>query len=190
MRPAASSQARRGTFRSIHPHVRFQVLLTNGLLDMVSDNIDVALRIGASNPQDAVMRQVLSFHYGLLASPAWLQQHEEPAELAAVSNLIAPPKPLRTYLEDVVLGGQPLPQADIEADSCLLVRDLVLAGSGIGLLPIGLCAREVAAGDLVPVLSHAIKGPVRLSLSFPARADMTERVRVFADHLAKRLGQG
>src|SRR5262249_22911635 len=35
-----------GSFRIQHPKVSFEIILSNALLDLVSDNIDIALRIG------------------------------------------------------------------------------------------------------------------------------------------------
>jgi DNA-binding transcriptional LysR family regulator len=88
-----------GSFRARHPRVTFEVILSNALLDLVSDNIDIALRIGIGNSQDAVMRTVFSAEYGLFASPGYLQQHGEPTTLADVRTLIVPPREMRSFLE-------------------------------------------------------------------------------------------
>jgi DNA-binding transcriptional LysR family regulator len=59
-----------GSFRARHPRVTFEVILSNALLDLVSDNIDIALRIGIGNPQDAVMRSVFSADTAYSQAPA------------------------------------------------------------------------------------------------------------------------
>lgn len=33
-------------FQDLHPAVRFQIMLTNAALDMIGDNVDIAIRIG------------------------------------------------------------------------------------------------------------------------------------------------
>jgi DNA-binding transcriptional LysR family regulator len=50
--PAGIVAAAIAEFRGEHPAVRFEVLLTNDVLDLVSENIDIALRIGASMSAD------------------------------------------------------------------------------------------------------------------------------------------
>jgi DNA-binding transcriptional LysR family regulator len=56
----------------------------------------------------------------------------------------------------------------------------------VGVLPVELCTPDVEQGRLRPTLPD-ITGAVTMSLSFPNRADMSERVRAFADHWAQEL---
>src|SRR5215475_1822548 len=66
--PAGIMAAAISEFRDEHSAVRFEVLLTNDVLDLISENIDVALRIGASNPQQALVRGAIDMQFGLFAS--------------------------------------------------------------------------------------------------------------------------
>jgi DNA-binding transcriptional LysR family regulator len=175
-----------GSFRARHPRVTFEVMLSNALLDLVSDNIDIALRIGIGNPQDAVMRSVFSAEYGLFASPGYLQQHGEPATLAEVRTLIVPSREMRSFLERHVFRAAFPAEPAIQANNFLLIRDLAVGGHGVGVLPVGLCAADVEQGRLRRTLPE-MTGAVAMGLSFPNRADMSERVRAFADHWAREL---
>ncbi|WP_170937066.1 MULTISPECIES: LysR family transcriptional regulator [Rhodomicrobium] len=176
-----------GSFRREHPKVSFEVILTNAVLDLVAENIDIALRIGAENQQDTVTRAVLDAAYGLFASPAYFDANGEPRDANAIQTLIAPPRILRRFIERQVFEARSLPDPAIEANNFLLIRDLAVAGHGIGLLPVGLCKKEIAAGTLRQTLRSLFTGSVRMGLSFPTRSDMNARVRAFADHLARRL---
>jgi DNA-binding transcriptional LysR family regulator len=175
-----------GSFRARHPRVTFEVMLGNALLDLVSDNIDIALRIGIGNPQDAVMRTVFSAEYGLFASPDYLQQHGEPTTLAEVRTLIVPPREMRSFLERRVFRAAFPADPAVQANNFLLIRDLATGGHGVGVLPVGLCTPDVEQGRLRRTLPD-MTGAVTMSLSFPNRADMSERVRAFADHWARQL---
>ena len=55
-----------------------------------------------------------------------------------------------------MLSGQALPAHAISADNQMMVRDLVRAGAGVGLLPVGLCDDDIAAGRLRPLLIDAV----------------------------------
>lgn len=175
-----------GSFRAQYPRVTFEIILSNALLDLVSDNIDIALRIGIGNPQDAVMRAVFSAEYGLFASPRYLQQHGEPATLADVQTLIMPPREMRNFLERRVFSAVFPAEPVIQANNFLLIRDLAVGGYGVGVLPVGLCTPDVEQGRLRRTLPD-VTGAVTMGLSFPNRADMSKRVRAFADHWAREL---
>src|SRR6201991_2000128 len=153
-----------GNFRAQHPRVTFEVILSNALLDLVSDNIDIALRIGMGNPQDTVMRAVFSAKSGLFASPGYLQQHGEPTTLADVRTLIVPPREMRSFLERRVFDAAFPAEPAIQANSFLLIRDLATGGHGVGVLPVGLCTPDVEQGRLRRTLPQ-ITGAAAMGLS-------------------------
>jgi DNA-binding transcriptional LysR family regulator len=89
--PAEIVAAAISEFRAGHPAVGFDVLLTNDVLNLISENIDVALRIGASNPQGALVRGAIDMKFGLYASTEYLRRNGEPASIQSVATLIGPP---------------------------------------------------------------------------------------------------
>jgi DNA-binding transcriptional LysR family regulator len=175
-------------FRSEHPAVRFGVILSNSVLDMVSENIDLALRIGASNPQGAVIRGVLDVEFGLFASVDYLDRFGEPSTLHDIPTLIGPQRAeLRRLLSLFLPGSEELLKFDIAADSFSFIRDLVTLNQGVGLLPKAMCQAELRSGAIVPVLRDHWKGAVRLYLTYPSRADLNPKVREFARTLVSHL---
>jgi len=54
------------SFSEAHPAVRFQILSTNAVLDLVQDNIDIAIRVGASPAQTAIERRLLDIEWGFM----------------------------------------------------------------------------------------------------------------------------
>ena len=132
------------------------------------------------------MRTVFSAEYGLFASPGYLQQHGEPTTLADVKALIVPPREMRSFLERHVFRAAFPAEPAIQANNFLLIRDLAIGGYGVGVLPAGLCTPDLEQGRLRRILPD-MTGAVTMGLSFPNRADMSERVRAFADHWAREL---
>jgi DNA-binding transcriptional LysR family regulator len=175
-------------FRETHPAVRFEVLLTNDVLDLISANIDVALRIGASNPQEALVRGVLNMEFGLFASSEYLRRNGAPSSIHAVATLIGPERPeLQRLLSRALKNGVEFPQFQVAVDSFVLVREFVLLHQGVGLLPQSLCRAELASKAIEPVLPHLFSGSARLHLTFPSRADLNPKVNAFAQILARHL---
>lgn len=171
-------------FQALHPAVRFQIMLTNTALDMIGDNVDIAIRIGGRGGSDRVEKRLQDIAWQFCASADWLQGNGEPDTVADIRSFISPMPGLKSFLEQTVLGGAKLPDGPIIADSHLLARDLVLHGSGIALLPAGMLDEPIAQGRVVTILNHAIHATTRLNLTFPSRADMVPRVRAFADHFS------
>ncbi|WP_068087791.1 LysR family transcriptional regulator [Novosphingobium rosa] len=171
-------------FSQAHPEVRFEVTLSNATLDLVADNIDIAIRIGSSG-MDTVERRLTDIDWCFCAASAWIDRHGEPKHLDDVAAFIAPPPRLRGYLERAVLGGAALPPAAMVIDSHIMAVDLVRRGAGVGLVPAGLIQGLLASGEVRPVLKATICARTRLVMAFPTRADMVPRVRAFADRLAE-----
>jgi DNA-binding transcriptional LysR family regulator len=175
-------------FRDEHSAVRFEVLLTNDVLDLISENIDLALRIGATNPGEAVVRGALDMKFGLYASAEYLRRNGVPANIGAVTTLIGPQRPeLRRLLARALKKSIEYPQSAIAVDSFVLIRELILRHQGVGLLPQSLCEAEIAAGTVVPVLPALCSGSIKLHLTFPSGADLNPRVKEFARILARHL---
>jgi DNA-binding transcriptional LysR family regulator len=187
--PARIVAAAISEFHGQHPGVRFEVLLTNEVLDLISENIDVALRIGASNPQEALVRGVIDMKFGFFASADYLRKNGEPANIHAIPTLIGPLRPdLQRLLSRSLERSVEFPQFQIAVDGFSLVRELVLHHRGVGLLPQSLCKVELASGAVAPVLP-SVSGSIRLHLTFPSRADLNPKVKTFAQIFARHLDE-
>jgi DNA-binding transcriptional LysR family regulator len=176
-------------FRKQHPEVRIELHLASATLDMVEHGIDLALRTGDRNAPDTVLRPLPPFRYGFYASPVYLASCPTPQSLESSFDFLAPHSAIRTYLERHALAGKSLPRGVLEANSFTLLRRLAVDGAGIAALPSVVAQAEVVAGRLVEVLTGQIQAPVKMSLAFPSRADISLRVRLFADALETQLTQ-
>lgn len=174
-------------FRQAHPAVRFDLLLGAAAVDLVRDNVDIALRIGVRGDLGRVERKLSAVSWLFCASPGWIDRNDVPTDLDGVTEFVSPSRDLRTFLEQFVLGGRKLPASAIMADNQLMVRDLAIAGAGVALLPEGLCAPAFETGCLVPVLPDMVNTAPHLKMAFPSRADMTPHVRAFADALTEQF---
>jgi DNA-binding transcriptional LysR family regulator len=177
-----------GSFQARHPQIEFDIVLSNAVLDLIADNIDIALRVGLNGRQDTVTRHTLAVRFGWLASPDYLARRGEPGSLDEIETLAVPTRPLRDYLERHVIGRAVTRHA-IQANNFMMIRDLILTGHGVGLLPMRLADKELASGRLRQILPRSIIGSMNMRLSFPSRADISERVRAFADHLSRHFAQ-
>ena len=173
-----------------HPRVRFDVTLTNRPLDLVAENIDLALRGGDPGGQGLIVRKVAQFDWGLYASPAYIERCGRPDSVDHLDRhdllLFSSPSQSRVLRAADPLRGQ---EPRIVCDNFAFLRRLAVSGLGIAALPELLASRDVVRGRLERVLETWVGEPSPLFLVFPSRRDMTPRVKAFSDHLAAALSQ-
>jgi DNA-binding transcriptional LysR family regulator len=175
-------------FTRDHPHIRFEVSLTNQPLDLVTGNIDLALRGGEPGGAGLIVRKVGEIAWGLYASPHYLERCGRPEALEDLArhDLLLFTSPSRSR---VLRAGEPLHGLEprIASDNFAFLRRLAVAGAGIAAIPHPMVERDVARGRLERVLDAWTGEPSALHIVFPSRRDMTPRVKTFADHLAQAL---
>lgn len=176
------------SFTKKHPHIRFEVKLTNQPLDLVTENIDLALRGGDPGGSGLIIRKVGEIAWGLYASPRYLDRAGRPETMEALEehDLLLFTSASRSR---ALRAGDPLHGAEprIVCDNFAFLRRLAIAGAGIAALPEAIGTPEQARGRLERVLDLWRGEPSALHIVFPSRRDMTPRVRAFAEHLASAL---
>ncbi len=177
-------------FLGRHPGVGVDVDLSERSVDLLAENIDLAIRLGELPPSGLVARRLASFSLVLVASPAYLSSHpapERPRDLAAHQALIytqtrAPTRwsftgPAGTR-ESVAVDGR------IRASDVGFLLDLALLSRGILLAPSFVLEHSLAAGHLVHVLPEWRERSLPLHALWPHRTLMPATARAFLDFLA------
>ncbi len=140
-----------------HPQLVCELILTDQLVDLVEDQVDLALRMTRNPPQDAVARRIAAIERGVYAAPAYLAEYGLPGDVhdlvrhQTLSYLLTDEH--RWRLQDAAGAEHLLPATSrlrLNSTDCLL--EAALAGHGLAILPVYLTAQHVAAGRLRPVL--------------------------------------
>jgi DNA-binding transcriptional LysR family regulator len=165
-----------------YPQVSVEMVLSNGISDLVGEGIDLAIRAGRLKDSSLIAKPFMPIAIHLWATPAYLAQtrapnHPRELEQHQVLGLSA----MRTTVlskgkatVDVVLRSRVLTD-DFEA-----VKAMVMVGEGIGWLPDFLVADAHAAGVLVPVLAdwkHADAGG--FNFLYPGKKYASPKVQAF-----------
>ncbi|WP_394826311.1 LysR substrate-binding domain-containing protein [Pendulispora albinea] len=175
-------------FMERFPKIDVVLHTTNRRVDLVEEGFDLAVRAHALPLPDSslVQRPLAHVTWALFAAPAYVERAGTPAA----------PADLRTHAV-IVQGRDPLwrlqhahhptvtlPLAPrLQSDSMGVVKDLVLAGSGIAALPAYTCRLELAGGAVQRVLHEWTAGQATLTLLSPSRRGQLPSVRAFADFL-------
>lgn len=142
---------------ALHPRLTCELVLTDQLVDLDAGDIDLALRMTRTPPQDAVARKLTSLTRGIYAAPDYLRAYGTPASVAdlgghqTLSYLLT--EDHRWYL--LGPGGDEhvhptTARVRFNTTDCLL--DATLAGLGLAILPSYLAQPHEAAGRLQRVL--------------------------------------
>ena len=183
-------------FALAYPQVRLEIVAEDRLTDPVEDDYDLVIRIDPAPDGRLVGRRFLTDERLVVASPGFprpesLQSGGEEQAVRAVVLNSAPNRPWRMRVangEVTVLRPEPV----LRLSSLLMVRDAVMAGAGVALLPKLLVADDLSAGRLAlwgvqdgpPVEIWALQSSGRLiGAKVRAFLDMVEQTfpgKVFA----------
>jgi DNA-binding transcriptional LysR family regulator len=177
-----------------YPKVRLQVLATNRAIDLVDDNIDIAIRARVTSMDEAVMMRMLyRSELIFVASPAFVAA--QPIALR-IDNL--PALPFLSFLEESrrptwALRGPNAATATLTFDPVLRSSDFTIlfraaaAGLGIALLPAEVVRDEILAKRLVHILPDWHSQEINVHLVFPTSRGPVPAVRVLIDYLAEHF---
>lgn len=173
-----------------HPAIVLEVDLSARFVDLVGENVDVAIRMGEL-PDDAGLaaRRIASFSTGLYASPDYLQRRGLPSEPEALMEhdalhvLSRSGDPMPWTLHRGKQQWQGIPPARAVANSPEFLMRMALAGAGIAAVNDHLALAHVRRNELTCVLPDWRPPRVSAWAVFAGRRLMAARTRVFIDAL-------
>ena len=183
-----------GEFHALHPEVRVEMLLSNESLDLISKEIDVALRVGTMPDSNLTARRLSVFRTQIYASPLYLERHGEPLHPDDLQHhrALAMQKNRRN-------GGYFWPLSDGKRTSDFLVDPVLVANDPVALRGALLCGEGLMLCTDVTVKAFAEMGQVRRVLAgwtgpeldfnavFTRGSVPSPKVRAFVDFLVERL---
>ncbi len=177
-------------FLELYPQVQLEMILVNRRVDLITEGIDVALRVRDLGDEDPalVTRRLNRAQMQLVASPDFARQHpiRHPSELASLPALGAVEADRLVHLRLSNTEGQ---REDIAVEARLGIDDFVvrkaavLAGLGFTALPLLHCEKELASGELVHLLPDWSMPSGYLQAVYPHRRGVLPAVRAWIDHL-------
>ncbi len=178
-------------FMKRYPEVRVVLSIDNRPVDLLVDEIDLAIRIGRLPDSELIARRLARFELWPCATPAYLAARGVPAAVDDLRHhtLIAHvdrrgPQRFRTPTGEVR-------EVELEPASVVpepaVVKTMLLAGAGIGWLPDFHAADALASGSLVRVLADHPADSVEAHALYPSHRSLSAKVRVFIDALVAHL---
>ncbi|MCC6136212.1 MAG: LysR family transcriptional regulator [Candidatus Contendobacter sp.] len=181
-------------FIALHPAVRLELDLSPRRVDLLGENFDIAVRMGAL-PDDALLaaRRIALFTMGLYAAPGYLAERGDPVSPDDLVHYEA----LRLLDRNGEAAGWTLisgqqrwtgqPPGRATANSPELLIRLACAGAGIAAAPDAFATDSVRRGELRRVLPEWSLPEHPAWAVFPGRRLMPAKTRAFIEMLATAL---
>lgn len=176
-------------FLKDHPRIRVDLFITNRFLDLVAENVDVAIRIGELRDSSIIARRLGKTVFYVVAAPEYVRARtlpEEPADLKSHDCVLLNGKNNERDW-DLVSGRR---KVTVHVSGPVSSRDnntitaFVHRGHGIGLLPSTFCDESIAKGKLIRLLPKWATSPIPVFAVYPSRRFLPLRLNVFLEALA------
>ena len=174
-----------GQFMHKYPEINVQLNLVNRRVDFIEEGFDVVIRIGQLDDSTLIAKKLGSISRKLFASPSYLAQYGTPTaveQLAEHQLLIMNPANNDTRLHLSLNNGQSftlLNKPRLLVDDFALLKQSMLDGLGIAVLPEYMCTTEIKAGTLAQILPEWGMPEVDVYALYPRNRAKLPKVSAF-----------
>jgi len=177
-------------FNALYPEIVVVFDITDRVVDLVEEGFDVGVRSGEMKPSSMIARKLMEVEYIACASPDYCANHGMPLELNQLSDhrciqYSHPTQEWETWWFD--LDGKEY-RVEIEGiiavNNTWAVRDLMVAGVGIGYVPDFVVQPDLKAGRLVRILDTYDASIDPVHVVYPHKRYLAPKTRAFVDFLA------
>ncbi|WP_061537088.1 LysR family transcriptional regulator [Collimonas arenae] len=185
-------------FMRRYPDIELELTLSDQFIDLAERSIDVALRIATTPPENVHARMLYRIGWSTVGSAEYFATRRQPQTLAEL--------PAYDCLADNVMSAKDVWHFEgsdgkqqchevriaprINCNNSVWLRECVLRGMGIGLLPDYMIGADLAQGKLLKLLPQYEPLPLRYlyGIYLPNRY-LSSKVRLFLDAVEQGLKQ-
>jgi DNA-binding transcriptional LysR family regulator len=176
-------------FSKEHSGIRIDLYITNAYLNLVAENIDVAIRFGQLQDTSVVATRLGKSLRYVVAAADYLKGRRlptEPEELRVHDCIMFNAKNYEADW-DLMCGRKKLTvrvTGSVSSRDCQSVAAFVSRGHGVGLLETSYCDQALARGDLVRLVPRWTSTEIPVFAVYPTRKFLPPRVTAFLKALA------
>jgi DNA-binding transcriptional LysR family regulator len=180
-------------FLAEHKEVRFDVSLSDRVVDLVEEGFDLAVRIGPAGSGNLVARKLGETRLVPCASPLYLSAHpapKTPEDLAGHNCFTyeyVTPRNVWRFQDPSGRERAVRVAGTLHSNNGDLLAEAAARGAGIVFEPAFIVGPDVRAGRLVPLLQEFTPPPVPIYAVYPSRKHLSAKVRRFVEFLIARF---
>jgi len=185
------------SFEAQYRDLAIDLVLTDLVLDLVRERIDVAIRLGKMADSTLIAHRLMSTHYTVCASPDYLERNERLQNPQALGEHRCLRFPLEGFRSRWLFRDQTgtvetvTVQGKIVISNAIALLNCTLSGMGISLLPNWLIRDDLATGKLIDIFpNHAVTATdfeTAAWFVYPSRRYLPLNVKIFTDFLRQKL---
>jgi DNA-binding transcriptional LysR family regulator len=178
-------------FNELHPKVRFELEITDSLIDLIDNQIDLAIRVQEPAGSEFVFKKLIPNELVVCASPEYLKKAKKirtPEDLLSHRILT-----LQVY-EDCRFGRSTLSVGDlmkaraIHCENGLFLTELARQGGGVAIRSIWDVESLLRSKQLIQVLERfPLESYGNIYAVIPNRRLLAQRVRAFITFLESEM---
>ncbi len=176
-------------FLARYPDLRLEFTLSESIVNLIEEEVDVAVRIGQLPDSSLIARKLGTARRIVVASPGYLERHGTPRTPDDLKHHNCLRLSKATSLNQWEFTGPGAPRridvgGNFEANSAIALHGAAVAG--LGLIRVGdfTVAADVRTGRLVPVLAdHELPPETNIYAVYPHNRHLSPKVRAFVDML-------
>lgn len=179
-----------------YPKVKVEAVLLDRKVDLISEGVDLALRVGNLEDSSFIAKKLGLIYFGVMASPKYLKEAgmpKSPRDLSSTHSCIQFTA-LGVDSWSLTSGRSTMSvtlKSQILSNDLNVVKSLTLAGNGVALLPMFLCAEDVRAGRLIRLFPDWSSNERAVHFVYPAQKYVPPKLSTFiqfaSDSLKKTL---
>jgi DNA-binding transcriptional LysR family regulator len=178
-------------FLRANPEAQVDLLLTDAMVDIVGQGIDLAIRIARLRDSGLIARRLAPNPLELYASPDYLRERAAPRRIADLATHECLAITGVRHWSFSGTGGRTTRQrigGRFTASSPEALREACVGGAGIGQLSGWMTVDDIGAGRLVAItLEDGVPEPLDIWAVHPSARLMPAKTRLFIEGLAAHL---
>lgn len=187
-------------FMAAYPRLDVYLNLSDSVMDLVDEGIDVAVRLGNLADTGLVATRLTSLDYVIVASPAYLQQYgtpEQPTDIQSHQCMLFPMPGFNTdwlFRDSTGRVSTVKPHGRLQLTNALAHKQCALDHMGITMCSKWSVWDELQKGTLVQLFKEYDTAMVDFDsavwLVYPSRKYLPLKVRVFIDFMKNKFRYG
>lgn len=178
-------------FQRLYPKIKIDLRLEDRIVDLVGENIDVALRAGKLLDSNLKAKKLGIGQFGLYGSPQALRGKSvsHPNDLKKL-QVITFTRPAGDFAWTLFRGNQKVrlqANSNLRVNHLETIKEILKQGDCIAMLPSYLCRGELMIGELIHILPEWHGERSEMSLVYSASPFLPVAVRLFIDFLHSEI---
>ncbi|WP_419210407.1 LysR family transcriptional regulator [Providencia manganoxydans] len=181
-------------FCRLYPKLRLQYSFNSSLDDLVTEKLDLAIRLGNLKSSSLKTRKIGEYSIYIVASPQFIKRYPinhiaDLAQVPWITHSLLNWQDTQYVLQNQQGEKQALPiiKSQYESNSAAVIHQMTIASLGLAICPSWLVDEDIQLGRLVRILPEYNLPTQNIQLLYPSTIALAAKTRAFIDYLVERF---